>query len=107
MAYQFIDVERGIDTLELQQTHPEWFIVKGKKGAESWTLRPDIRAALRQPYESARRKWEEAHDWFELTDSEQDRQAALTAALEFKAVDEQLDAAESAIHAKYDRELPN
>ena len=35
MAYQFIDVGRGIDTLELQQTYPEWFIVKGKKGAES------------------------------------------------------------------------
>jgi len=101
MAYSFIACEDGVDTLELQQTHPEWFIVTGKRGADSWTLRPEVRAALRAPIEAARRKWEEARDRFELTETEEDRRAALAAALELKTITGQLEEANCAIHARY------
>jgi hypothetical protein len=70
MPYQLIAIEDGVDTSELQKTHPQWFVVIGKKGAETWTLRPDIKAALRGPYEIAWRKWEEARDRFDLTETE-------------------------------------
>jgi hypothetical protein len=57
MAYSFIDCEDGVDTVALENQHPELFNVTEKDGVTCWTLRPDVRAALRAPIDKAWRKW--------------------------------------------------
>ena len=87
MAYSFIACEDGVDTVALQQEHPELFNVKViEDGGESWTLRPEVRAALRLPFETAWRTWEAARLKFEETQDENDKAEAFKAALALKAV---------------------
>jgi hypothetical protein len=81
----YIAAEDGIDTLRLQRDHPELFDVAEKDGVERWRLRADVRAALRAPAEKAGRKWIAARDRFYATGDDEDKSAAIEAALEYRA----------------------
>jgi hypothetical protein len=85
MTYSFIDCEDDVDTVALQSRHPELFNVTSKDGVARWTLRPDVRAALRAPIEAAGRKWIAARDKLYATGAEEDKAAAIKAAMEFRA----------------------
>ena len=47
MEYSLIACKEGVDTVALQHRYPELLLVTAKKGADSWTLRPDVKAVIR------------------------------------------------------------
>src|SRR6202023_3030921 len=76
MPYSFIDCEDGVDTVALQNQYPELFNVTEKDGVTRWTLRPDVRAALRAPIDIAQRRWEAARLRLDATQDDGDKAAA-------------------------------
>ena len=87
MAYSIIGCEDGVDTVALQDQHPELFNVHTTKdGVSIWMLRPEVRAAIRAPIETALQKWITARERFEATGDEDDKAAAIAAIFEYTHV---------------------
>jgi hypothetical protein len=84
MDMDYIASEEGVDTVALQDQHPELFNVHTTKaGLSIWTLRPEVSAAIRAPIDAALQNWIAARERFEATGDHDDRTAAVAAAFEY------------------------